>query len=50
MGLAVFKESDVQALAWRRVAVLGGVEEEDEERLLERGREMWEEEHGGDAT
>lgn len=44
-GFVVFKQSDVEALAWRKAAVLGGVEE-DEGKLLEKGREMWEEEHG----
>jgi hypothetical protein len=42
----VFKEDVVKELAWRKTAVIGGVEEEDEEQLLEKGREMWEAENG----
>jgi hypothetical protein len=42
----VFSENDVKELAWRKTAVIGGVEEEDEEALLKKGREMWDAENG----
>lgn len=40
----LFSESEVKGLAYRKAAVLGGVEEADEVVLLERGRELFEKE------
>ncbi|KAF1913985.1 hypothetical protein BDU57DRAFT_431442, partial [Ampelomyces quisqualis] len=39
----LFSESEVQALAYRKAAVLGGVEDGDEVGLLEKGKELFEE-------
>jgi hypothetical protein len=44
----LFNEDEVKALAYRKCAVVGGVEEEDEGKLLERGEEMWREQHEGE--
>jgi hypothetical protein len=44
----LFNEDEVRSLAYRKSAVVGGVEEEDEEKLLERGEEMWREQHEGE--
>jgi hypothetical protein len=37
----LFKESEVKALAYRKAAVLEGVEEEDEVELLKKGEEIF---------
>ncbi|KAF2823482.1 hypothetical protein CC86DRAFT_372431 [Ophiobolus disseminans] len=38
----LFKEDQVQELAWRKAAWVGGVDEEDEEKLLAKGQELYE--------
>jgi hypothetical protein len=38
----LFKESEVKSLAYRKHAVIAGVEEDDEGALLEKGRELFE--------
>lgn len=40
----MFSESEVKGLAYRKAAVLGGVEEGDEVVLLEKGRKLLEKE------
>lgn len=42
----VFKKEEVQRLAFRKAAVLAGVEEKDETKLVERGRVIHEEKNG----
>ncbi|OAL05902.1 hypothetical protein IQ06DRAFT_373273 [Phaeosphaeriaceae sp. SRC1lsM3a] len=39
----LFKESEVKTLAYRKAAVLGGVEDGDEAAMLEKGKELFEE-------
>ena len=39
----LFKESEVKTLAYRKAAVVGGVGEEDDAALLEKGRGLLEE-------
>jgi hypothetical protein len=42
----IFKRSEVQRLAFRKSAILAGVEEKDDEELVEQGRAIFEGEHG----
>lgn len=44
----MFKEDQVQELAWRKAASLGCVDEEDGAKLLEKGRELYEAEKEND--
>lgn len=39
----LFEENNVKALAYKKAAILGGVEESDEGKSLEKGRELFEE-------
>jgi hypothetical protein len=38
----LFEENNVKALAYKKAAILGGVEESDEGKSLEKGRELFE--------